>query len=141
LINGVNNDAATLAELFRRLSFVGVPPYYTFQCRPAVGNKTYAVPIEDGYEVFEQAKTLVSGLAKRARFVMSHSTGKIEIVGKTREHVFFKYHRAASDEDSGRFLIYKRNPEAYWFDDYTELVDEYPLELCSSCAYPSEDIA
>ncbi|KUL00875.1 MAG: L-lysine 2,3-aminomutase, partial [Methanomicrobiales archaeon 53_19] len=27
-------------------------------------------------------------------------------------------------EDIGRFMVYRSNPAAYWFDDYTELVDE-----------------
>jgi KamA family protein len=127
LIRGVNSDPKVLAELFARLSFVGAVPYYVFQCRPAVGNKAYTVPIEEGYEIVEQAKSLVSGLAKRARYTMSHTTGKIEILGKTKEFVYFKYHRAARDQDSGRFLVFRSNPNACWFDDYDEVVRDYPL--------------
>lgn len=127
LIRDVNDRAEPLADLFHTLAFAGVPPYYVFQCRPAVGNKPYAVPIEEGYEAFERAKAMVSGLAKRARFVMSHATGKLEVVGKTEKLMFFKYHRAARDEDSGRFLITRRNPHAYWFDDYEDVLDEYSL--------------
>ncbi len=118
LIRGVNDNPEALAGLFRRLSFMGVPPYYVFQCRPASGNKGYAVPIEEGYHIFEKAKAMVSGLAKRARFTMSHVSGKIEIVGVHEGYVYFKYHRAADNLESGRFMIYKSNPEAYWFDDY-----------------------
>ena len=129
IIKGVNDDPDVLAELFAQLSFIGVVPYYIFQCRPAVGNKAYIVGIEQGYEITEKAKARVSGLAKRARFVMSHSSGKIEIVGKTQKFVYFKYHRAATDEDSGRFLIFKSNPEAYWFDDYDEIVQGYPVNM------------
>jgi hypothetical protein len=114
LIRRVNDNPETLAELFRKLSFIGVPPYYVFQCRPALGNKAYAVPIEEGYQIFEKAKAMVSGLAKRARYVMSHSTGKLEIVGVTQAHAYFKYHRAAHDKGSGRFMVFERNPEAYW---------------------------
>ena len=68
--------------------------------------------------IFEQAKSQVSGLAKRARFVMSHTSGKIEIVGVSENQVYMKYHRAADGEDSGEFMIFQRNPNAYWFDDY-----------------------
>jgi len=127
MIRGVNDRPEVLAELFRKLSFVGVPPYYVFQCRPAVANKAYAVPIEEGYQIFERAKALVSGLAKRARFVMSHATGKIEIIGLAHDRVYFKYHRAANDGDSGRFLAYQRNGDAFWFDDYEETVRDYPV--------------
>jgi len=129
LIRGVNDNAEVLAELLRRLSFIGVPPYYVFQCRPAVGNRAYTVPLEEGYDIFEQAKSMVSGLAKRARFVMSHSSGKIEIVGKTKDVVYFKYHRAAKDEDSGRLLAFASNPSACWLDDYTEAIEDCPVSL------------
>ena len=66
------------ADLFSKLSFIGVPPYYVFLCRPTLGNETYSVPVEWGYEIFEKSRTLCSGLAKRARLVMSHESGKIE---------------------------------------------------------------
>ena len=129
LIKGLNDNPEVLAELLRKLSFIGVPPYYIFQCRPALGNKAYTVPIEQGYEIVEQAKSRVSGLAKRARYAMSHSSGKVEIVGKTEELVYFKYHRAAQDTDSGRFMAFKSNPSAYWFDDYDEAVEDCPINL------------
>jgi KamA family protein len=128
LIRGINDVPKTLAELWRTLSFIGVAPYYIFQCRPVRGNRSYAVPIEEGYTIVEKAKSLVSGLAKRARFTMSHSTGKIEIIGKSSEYIFFKYHRAARDEDSGRFMAFKCNPNAYWFDDYQEIIMDYPID-------------
>ena len=131
LIRGVNDDAEVLAELLAKLSFVGVVPYYIFQCRPALGNKAYTVPIEAGYEIVEQAKAHVSGLAKRCRFVMSHSSGKIEIVGRTDEYVYFKYHRAAEDENSGRFITFRSNPAACWLDDYDEVIEDYPINLPS----------
>jgi lysine 2,3-aminomutase len=129
LIRGVNSNPEILAELLGKLSFIGAVPYYIFQCRPAIGNKAYTLPIEKGYEIVEQAKSMVSGLAKRARYTMSHTTGKIEILGKTKEFVYLKYHRAADDQDSGRFLVFKSNPNAYWFDDYDEVVRDYPINL------------
>ncbi len=129
LIKGVNSDPEVLAELLANLSFIGAVPYYIFQCRPALGNRAFTIPIEQGYEIIEQAKSLVSGLAKRVRYVMSHSTGKIEIVGKTEDLVYLKYHRAANDLESGRFLVLASNPNAYWLDDYAEMLEDYPIDL------------
>ena len=129
LIRGLNDNPNVLAELLGKLSYIGAAPYYLFQCRPALGNKAYTVPLEEGYQIAEQAKALVSGLAKRLRFVMSHSTGKIEIVGITKNRVYFKYHRAADDADSGRFFVLKRNPNAYWLDDYDEAIRDYAVDL------------
>lgn len=134
LIAGINDDPNVLAELFRKCSAYGVPPYYVFQCRPTLGNKLFSMPVEKSYKIFETAKMKGSGLAKRARLCMSHETGKIEVVALTARHVVFKYHRAADPELSGRVMIFKRNPMAYWFDGYTDLVDEYQLVN----PYPSE---
>jgi KamA family protein len=136
LLKGINDDHEVLAELLRKLSFVGVAPYYIFQCRPTLGNKLFSVAIEDGFEIFEKARMKCSGLAKRARFVMSHSTGKIEIVGKTDERVYFRYHRAANPEEKARFMVFKRNPEAYWFDDYDEIIHDYAMENPYRCFGP-----
>ena len=136
LIRGVNDNPDVLADLFNKLSYYGIPPYYLFICRPTLGNKTYAVPIEEGFEIFEKARMSCSGLAKRARLVMSHSTGKIEIVGKTDAHVYFRYHRAANPQEKARFMIFKSNPEAYWFDDYEEIIEEYSIENPYRCFGP-----
>ncbi|WP_067053313.1 KamA family radical SAM protein [Methanofollis ethanolicus] len=127
LLRGVNDDPDVLAELFRKLSFIGVPPYYVFQCRPTLGNGMFQVPVEEGYQIFEAAKGRVSGLAKRARFVMSHATGKIEIAGLTEGCTFFKYHQAADPANIGKFLAFRRNPSALWFEDYTEPVTDMPV--------------
>ncbi len=125
MIAGVNDDPDVLAEMFNKLSYIGVPPYYVFQCRPTLGNRIYVTPLEEAFEIFETARTRCSGLAKRARFVMSHTTGKIEVVGLTEKYIYFKYLRAADEDTDAKFMVFKRNPDAYWFDDYKELVDEY----------------
>jgi KamA family protein len=125
LIRGVNDDPAVLSDLFNNLSFIGVAPYYVFQCRPTLGNKPYTVPVEESYEIFLQAQSQCSGLAKRARFVMSHSTGKIEVVGKTEEHILLRYHQASNPLDQARVLVLKHNPAACWLDDYEEMADLY----------------
>ena len=127
LVKGVNDDPDVLADLFSKLSFIGVPPYYVFLCRPTLGNETYSVPIEKGYEIFEKARIRCSGLAKRARLVMSHESGKIEVIGMTEDQIFFKYARSANPEDNARFLAFYRDPNAAWFDDYKEASEEFSL--------------
>ena len=129
ILKGINDSYPVLKELLEELSFIGVPPYYVFQCRPTAGNKAYSTKIEDTIDLVEAVRSAVSGLAARVRYVMSHETGKIEILGKTNELIFFRYHRAADPENAGKFMVYKRNPEAHWFDDYSELVDEYKIDF------------
>lgn len=117
IIRGINDDPDVLAELFRKLSFAGVAPYYLFQGRPTAGNKPYETTIVRSYRVFEEAKTRVSGLAKRARLVMSHESGKIEIVGIDARHIFLRYHRARDPVNEGRMQVFHRNDDAGWLDD------------------------
>lgn len=125
MLKGVNDDPLILAELFNKLSYIGVPPYYVFQCRPTAGNKMFSTPVEKSLEIVDKAREMCSGLGKRARLVMSHDTGKIEILGKESERVFMKYHNAADPEDRGRFLVLPSNPDAYWLDDYDEVSDDF----------------
>lgn len=121
LIRGVNDSPEVLAQLYRKLSYIGISPYYTFQIRPAVGNKPYAVPLVRAFQIFQEAKRNLSGTAKRATFAMSHALGKIEVVGVDETFVYMRYHRAPNPEDTGKFMVTQRNDQGYWFDDF-ELV-------------------
>jgi len=125
ILSEVNNEAETLTTLFRQLSFAGISPYYVFQCRPTTGNQFFQVPVEQSYEILQKSWHACSGLAKRARFVMSHTTGKIEVVGKTAEHIFMRYHQSADSANIGKFMVFKRNPVARWFDDYRHAVTDF----------------
>ncbi|TVQ98163.1 MAG: KamA family radical SAM protein [Desulfovibrionales bacterium] len=127
MLRGVNDSPEVLGELFNTLSFIGVPPYYVFLCRPTVGNLPFAVPVEQAHNIFLGAKSMCSGLAKRPRLTMSHATGKIEVLASTSDQMIFRYHRAATPEQSAEVVICKKNPEAYWFDDYQEIMEVVSL--------------
>ena len=49
---------------------------------------------------------------------MSHSSGKVEVVGLTKENIFMRYHQAANPGDYDKFLVSRSNPQAHWLDDY-----------------------
>lgn len=117
LIRGINDRPRVLSDLFRELSFVGCPPYYLFQCRPTAGNEPYTVPIVRGWNIFREALRIGSGLARRARYVMSHERGKVEIVGVHRDTIFLRFHRSKDPAERGRLMKYRRNDEACWLDD------------------------
>lgn len=123
ILRGVNDDPEVMGELFNRLSYMGIAPYYIFLCRPTVGNLTYAVPVEEAFHIFQTARGMCSGLGKRAKITMSHADGKIEVVAMTEENIIFRIHRAADPDDSGKVFICRRNSDAYWFDDYKEILE------------------
>ncbi len=124
LIRGINDDPRVLAEMYAKLSYIGCPPYYLFQGRPTAGNEPYEVPLVQGWSIFQQALTRGSGLARRARYCMSHETGKVEVLGIDAEHVYLRYHQAKFPGDLGRFFIRRRNDEAYWLDQLEVLHPE-----------------
>jgi KamA family protein len=117
MVKGINDDPAVLADLYQRLSWIGCPPYYLFQGRPTLGNEPYEVPMVRGYHIFQEALRRGSGLARRARFVMSHATGKIEIMAVDESRIYARYHRAKDPENRGRFMIFERNDDAQWLDE------------------------
>lgn len=126
LIRGVNDNSQVLADMFRTLSFIGAPQYYLFQGRPTEGNLPYTVPIVEGFRLFESAMRGLSGLAKRVRYVMSHETGKVEIVGVDDRYIFTRYHRAKDEADEGSFKIYQRDDGALWLDDLKPAMPSRP---------------
>lgn len=135
MLRGINDDPKTLSELFDKLSFIGVPPYYVFQCRPTRGNEMFAVPVEESYKIFEEAQSLCSGLSRRARFVMSHNTGKIEVVGLTENRIFMRYHRSPDRRDTTGIMVFRRNPEGFWLDDFDSEDPKSEIESAFSADY------
>jgi len=118
LLKGVNDDPETLAELQNKLVGIGVNPYYVFQCRPVKRVKNnFQVPLYKGYGIVETAKKKLDGHSKRFKYIMSHQTGKIEIVGIMDDYIYFKYHQAKAPKNIGKFFKRKINKTAGWLDD------------------------
>jgi lysine 2,3-aminomutase len=126
LIRGINDDADTLAALFQRLCHAGVSPYYLFQGRPTAGNAPFEVPITEGFRAFDAARVRVSGLAGRARMVMSHELGKIEVLGIDDRRMYLRFHRAKHPDDRGRLMLFDRDDDACWLDDLVPVGDVGP---------------
>ena len=116
LLKGINDDSATLAELMNGLTSAGVLPYYVFQCRPAMGvMNQFQVPLLEGQRIVDEAKSDMNGQAKQFRYVMSHVTGKIEILGRpSGEAMLFKYHQAKHERDTSRFFTVNLAEDQCW---------------------------
>lgn len=116
LLHGVNDHGPTLGKLLKELVRRGVVPYYVFQCRPVTGVKNnFQVPISQAYAIVEEAKQMQNGLGKTFRYVLSHETGKIEILGPVGNgRWLFKYHQAKTQEDQGRLFSVTLRPGQRW---------------------------
>jgi lysine 2,3-aminomutase len=119
LLKGVNDKPETLAELMNKLVGIGVNPYYVFQCRPVKRvKKQFQVPICKGVDIIEKAKAKCNGPSKRFRYIMSHKTGKIQIMGIVADEIYFKYHQAKNRKNLGKIFKRKINAKAGWLNEF-----------------------
>jgi lysine 2,3-aminomutase len=116
VLKGINDDPAVLGELLDQLSWAGVTPYYFFVNRPVAGNRGFVLPLEEVYRIVEEAKSRTSGLGKRVKLCMSHTSGKIEILAIENGKAYLKYHQSR-DGEYGKLMILDCPGEAAWFDD------------------------
>jgi lysine 2,3-aminomutase len=62
LLRGINDNAETLAALFRECLNLGLTPYYLFQLDLAPGAAHFRVPLKEGLFIYRELGRLVSGL-------------------------------------------------------------------------------
>ena len=117
LLKGVNDNPGVMADLQRDLTTMGVVPYYIFQCRPVSRVKhSFQVSIREGCEIIEKTRSLLGGLSKRFRYVMSHYSGKIEILGIRGDEIFMKYHQARDSKQLNELFSKKLHEIDGWLD-------------------------
>lgn len=116
VLRGINDDPEVLGELLDKLSWAGVTPYYFFVNRPVAGNRDFVLPLKEVYDIVEQAKAKTSGLGKRVRLSMSHTSGKVEILAIEDGKAYLKYHQSR-DNEYGKFMVLDCPEDAAWFDD------------------------
>jgi lysine 2,3-aminomutase len=116
ILKGINDDPAVLGQLLDKLSWIGVTPYYFFVNRPVAGNSGFVLSLKQLYNIVEEAKSKTSGLGKRVKLCMSHTSGKIEIIAVENGKAYLKYHQSR-DGEFGKFMILDCPQEAAWFDD------------------------
>ena len=121
LLCGVNDNSLTLRQLFTELATRGIVPYYLFQCKFATATGHFRVPLVRTYRIFSDAVRGLNGLAKRARLVMAHASGKIEILGVSEKPggrvMYLRYHQARDESLVGQVFCRKLPDDAYWLDD------------------------
>lgn len=116
LLKGVNDDIQVLGELLKKITSIGIVPYYIFQCRPVTGVKNqFQVPLKRAIDIVEGAKNLQNGQGKCFKYCMSTTRGKVEIIGKTEDNkMIFKYHQAKYEKDRGRIFIEEVDENQTW---------------------------
>jgi KamA family protein len=117
LLNGVNNDPEIIAKTFARLHDIGVRPYYLFQGRPVKAASHFQVPLSEGVEIVRGVNARLSGIQKTFKYIMSHVTGKIEILDLTDGRLYMRYHQNKIASKIGRMFSRPHVEGACWLDD------------------------
>jgi KamA family protein len=122
LVNHVNADARTWAELWRRLVAHGCIPYYLFIERDTGARAYFEVPLARALDIYLQAIATVSGLERTARGpVMSATQGKVVVDGVATIHderVFtLRFLQARNPDWVGRPFHAAYDGQAAWLDE------------------------
>lgn len=121
LLAKVNDDAEILAATFAKCHQMGVRPYYLFQGRPVKGTSHFQVPLRRGLEIARGINQRLSGIQKTFKFIMSHYTGKIEILDLGPDgRVYMRYHQSKTPEKIGKIFSRPHIEGARWLDDLPE---------------------
>jgi len=126
LLAKVNDDPDILAATFAKCHEIGVRPYYLFQGRPVKAASHFQVPLRRGIEIARGISQRLSGIEKTFKYIMSHYTGKIEIldIGED-DRVYMRYHQNKSREKIGKIFSRPYVEGACWLDDMPECRDRY----------------
>jgi lysine 2,3-aminomutase len=63
LLKGVNDDVATLRQLFHGLLKIRVRPYYLYQCDPISGSSHFRTSVDTGLKLISQLRGYTTGYA------------------------------------------------------------------------------
>jgi lysine 2,3-aminomutase len=118
LLNRVNNDPDIVAATFARLHDVGVRPYYLFQARPVKAASHFQLSLREGVEIVRAVNARLSGIQKTFKYIMSHVTGKIEILDIGDDgRLYMRYHQNKCAQKIGKIFSRRYVEGASWLDD------------------------
>ncbi|MCA1409353.1 lysine 2,3-aminomutase [Ensifer sp. IC3342] len=121
LLAKVNDDPEILAATFAKCHQMGVRPYYLFQGRPVKGASHFQVSLRRGLEIANGINERLSGMQKTFKYIMSHSTGKIEVLGfGADDRIYMRYHQNKAPEEIGKIFSRPHLEGACWLDDLPE---------------------
>jgi hypothetical protein len=73
---------------------------------------------EHGAEIVREVCLLLNGLEKTFRYIMSHATGKIEVLDLAEDRrLYMRYHQAKDAALIGRIFSRPYRDGAAWLDD------------------------
>lgn len=127
LIRGVNDSGEVWARMWQRQANLGAIPYYMLVERDTGARRYFEVPLARALTIYDEASSLVSGLARTARGpVMSAMAGKVLVDGRVPtadgDAFVLKLLRARDHRATNRVELARMDAAAAWIDELESLL-------------------
>ena len=121
VLKHINDDASVWQRLWQDEVDLGIVPYYLFVERDTGARRYFEVPLERTRQIYNEAVSKVSGLARTVRGPsMSAGPGKVEVVGVQEvggEKVFvLRFLQGRNPNWVGKPFFAKFDAQATWLD-------------------------
>ncbi|MBN2424445.1 MAG: lysine 2,3-aminomutase [Calditrichaceae bacterium] len=122
LIRGINDSPDVWREMWKKSVFMGMVPYYMFVERDTGAHEYFSVPLSDAYNIFTEAYSRVTGLAKTVRGPsMSAWPGKVMVDGiigsGVNKKFVLKFIQCRNSDLINKPFYAKYDNQATWLDE------------------------
>ena len=122
LLKHINDDSAALARMWRLQAQTGCIPYYLFVARDTGAKRYFELPLIKCWEIFREAYTSVSGVARTVRGPsMSATPGKVQVLGVSEAAgervIVLRMLQGRNPDWVGRPFFARYSETASWLDE------------------------
>jgi KamA family protein len=122
LLRHINDRPEVWSEMWREQVRLGCVPYYMFVARDTGAQHYFSVPLVRAWEIFREAYSSVSGIARTVRGPsMSADPGKVEVLGVTtvggRRVIALRMLQGRNPDWTVRPFFAEYDAQAVWLSD------------------------
>ena len=120
LMKGVNAQVDTMTELYKRLHSLGVIPQYLFHPRPVKHATHFQLPIIEAMNLVEAIRQNCNGSVKRFRYILTHSDGKLELVGLLEDQIMqlvARWHQVRRGMGKSGLMVVEVDKDTVWLGE------------------------
>ena len=120
LMRGVNAEVDTMTTLYKRLHRLGVIPQYLFHPRPVKHATHFQLPIIEAMNLVEAIRQRCNGSVKRFRYILTHSDGKLELVGLMKSstmQLVARWHHVRRGLDKSDLMLVDVDEDMVWLGE------------------------
>ena len=129
LLAHINDDAKMWAKMWSKQVQLGCIPYYMFVVRDTGAQHYFGIPLVKAYNIFKEAYSSVSGLARTVRGPsMSATPGKVHVIGTAnlndQKVIVLRFLQGRNPDWVQIPFFAKYDEKAIWLDDLKPALTE-----------------